>query len=129
MLILLASLALADAPPDAVVSTTSVPRLVASPAHQFDAVAVPEPFRQMGALRASLADHAQDVGDCIVGFDGAFLKGTLKIGLGASAGVGDVSRSDNVAVDVETLDCLNDAFRDATFPYTPEVTPVNFLFR
>lgn len=140
MLILLISLALAETPPDAVLATTSpVPPVETPPAHHFDAVAVPEPFDQMDALRAILADNAQSVGECLVGFDGLFLNGTLKIDSGSSAGVGDVTRladhslgdgrSDNAAVDAYTLDCLNAAFRDVSFPYTPEVTPVHFLFR
>lgn len=140
MLILLASFAFAETPPDAVLATVPPAATVETPPpHHFDAVAVPEPFDQMDALRTVLADNAQSVGDCLVGFDGLFLNGTLKIDSGSSAGVGDVTRladhslgearSDNATVDAETLDCLNAAFRDVAFPYTSEVIPVHFLFR
>jgi len=140
MLILLVSLALAETPPDAVLAAVPPAPCVEAPsAHHFDVIAVPEPFDQMDALRTILADNAQSVGDCLVGFDGLFLNGTLKIDSGSSAGVGDVTRladhslgdgrSDNATVDAQTLDCLNASFRDVAFPYTLEVTPVHFLFR
>lgn len=130
MLILLASFAFAETPPDAVLATVPPATTVETPPpHHFDAVAVPEPFDQMDALRAILADNAQSVGECLVGFDGLFLNGTFKIDSGSSAGVGDVTRSDGAAIDAQTLDCLNAAFRDVAFPYTLEVTPIHFLFR